>query len=52
MAQYTTKRKYTKKSTGTKNAIKKVVTESVKSAPVIKKTVWQQVKGWLQGIVG
>ena len=52
MAKYKTKRTYTKKSTGTKNAIKKEVTEPVKSAPIVKETVWQKVKGWLQGIVG
>ena len=52
MAKYTTKRTYTKKSTGPKKAITKEVTKPVKLAPVVKETVWQKVKGWLQGIVG
>jgi negative regulator of sigma E activity len=62
MAQYTTKRKYTKKPTGTKKVVKKIkkevvdVVEAVQQAPQAIKndsvSLWQKVKNWFKYIAG
>jgi len=62
MAQYTTKRKYTKKPTSTKKVIKKVkkevvdIVEAVQEAPQAvaadSKSIWEKVKGWFKSIAG
>lgn len=63
MAQYTTKRKYTKKpSTQLKKVVKKVKKETVEviqataevpaaTVPVVK-SFWQKVVDWVKGIAG
>jgi hypothetical protein len=63
MAQYTTKRKYTKKpTTQLKKVVKKVKTETVEAVeavadvpaatvPVVK-SYWQKVVDWVKGLVG
>jgi hypothetical protein len=62
MAQYTTKRKYTKKpTTQLKKVVKKVKTETVEAVeavadvpaatvPVVK-SYWQKVVDWVKGLV-
>jgi hypothetical protein len=62
MAQYTTKRKYTKKpTTQLKKVVKKVKTETVEAieavtdvpaatAPVVK-SYWQKAVDWAKGLV-
>ena len=54
MARYTTKRKYTKKPTGTKKVIKKItkkeITESTRKT-VKKKSLWQKCVDWVKGLV-
>jgi negative regulator of sigma E activity len=63
MAQYSTKRKYTKKPTAQlKKVVKKVkkevvdVVEAVQEAPQAvaadSVSLWQKVKGWFKSIVG
>lgn len=56
MAKYTTKRKYTKKPTGTKKVIKKItkkeIVEPVKPTPLVKKSIWQKVKDWVKSVAG
>jgi|LakMenE01Jun11ns_1017448.scaffolds.fasta_scaffold5245045_1 hypothetical protein len=63
MAQYTTKRKYTKKpSTTLKKTVKRVKKETVEAveavaevsavaAPVVK-SYWQKAVDWVKGIAG
>lgn len=55
MAQYTPKRKYTKKPTSTKKVIKKVKKETVETNTEILpevKSFWQKIKSWFKGIAG
>lgn len=62
MAKYTTKRKYTKKPTGTKKVIKKIKKEVVDVVEVAKEvpqvvaadsvSLWQKVKNWFKSIAG
>lgn len=63
MAEYTPKRKYTRKpTTGTKKVVKKVkkevadVVEVVKEVPQVvvaeSKSAWQKVKDWFKSIAG
>ena len=57
MAQYTTKRKYTKKPTATKKVVKKVKKETVESVveapvaveqPTTIKSLWNKVVSWFK----
>lgn len=63
MAQYTTKRKYTKKpTTQLKKVVKKVKKETVeavqaaaeapKTAVPVIKSYWQKAVSWIKGIAG
>lgn len=61
MAKYTTKRTYTKKTTGIKKAVKKAKKETVEAVeavaevpavavPVVK-SYWQKAVDWVKGLV-
>jgi len=61
MAQYSTKRTYTKKPSTTKKVVKKIkkevvdVVEAVQKAPQAvvadSKSVWQKAVNWVKGLV-